>query len=605
MNENGLRLSENALIVLERRYLLRDENGVVVETPEQLFRRVARAIAQVDVSYEGEAEAGRTEEDFFRMMSSLAFLPNSPTLMNAGRKLGQLSACFVLPVDDSLESIFDAVKHTAIIHKSGGGTGFSFSRLRPRNDQVESSHGVSSGPVSFMRVFDMATDTIKQGGTRRGANMGILRVDHPDIEEFIHCKAGGEQFTNFNISVGVTDAFMDAVEKDGEFDLVNPRTGRAVKRVKAKPLFDSITEAAWKNGDPGILFLDAINRSNPTPLAGDIESTNPCGEQPLLPYESCNLGSIDLAALVRDGGIDFGGLKRLVWTAVHFLDNVVDANKFPLERIRAMTRANRKIGLGVMGFADMLIRLNVPYNSEEAVARAEEIMRFIRRESREASAELARWRGNFPNYPGSVYDTPETPFMRNATTTTVAPTGTLSIIAGVSGGIEPIFALAYVRKVLDGKRLIEVHPEFKHRAEAEGFLSDDLMKWIARTGSVQTREDVPAHIRRVFVTAHDIGPEWHIRMQAAFQKHTDNAVSKTINFPADATVEDVRRVYLEAYRAGVKGITIYRYGSRDTQVLNLGSDREDGQTPPVHGPTPCTRPFYPEEQFSEETTCPA
>jgi ribonucleoside-diphosphate reductase alpha chain len=569
-----LPLSPNAVVVLKRRYLKKDDRGEVAEAAPEMFRRVAETIAQVDRIYDHAAEVAATTRKFYEIMSSLAFMPNSPTLMNAGRELGQLSACFVLPVEDDIESIFDAIKHTAIIHKSGGGTGFSFSRIRPENDPVLSTKGVASGPISFMNIFDVATETIKQGGTRRGANMGILRVDHPDIEKFVTCKNDTKRLTNFNISVGLTDAFMDAVLQDQDFPLINPRTRREVTRVKAAALFDLIVHSAWATGEPGIIFLDALNRNNPVPHLGEIEATNPCGEQPLLPYESCNLGSLNLAKVVKDGSLDYPALKNLVHTAVHFLDNVIDANRFPLELIKERTQENRKIGLGVMGFADMLLHLGIRYNSDEAVAVAEEVMAFIQKESRVASANLAERRGNFPHYNGSRYDGNGLGRMRNATTTTIAPTGTISIIAGCSSGIEPLFAVSYVRRVLEGTELIEVHPYFEELARRRGFYSPELMRQIAQTGSIRDLKEIPQNIRRLFVTAHEVTPQWHIRLQAAFQKYTDNAVSKTVNFPHQATPEDVRQVYLTAFEMGLKGVTIYRDGSRDQQVLSFGAAKQ-------------------------------
>ena len=582
-------LTQNAITVLEKRCLARDEEGRVVETPEELFRRVARHVAAADALYgNGESGVADTEREFYELMASLDFLPNSPTLMNAGLKLGQLSACFVLPVGDSMEEIFDAVKYAAIIHKSGGGTGFSFSNLRPKGDVVGTTGGVSSGPITFMAPFDAATETVKQGSKRRGANMGIMRVDHPDILEFIRCKDNSEKLNNFNISVGLTDAFMEAVEEDEEFNLINPRTTKAVSRLRAKAVFDTIVKQAWKNGEPGIVFIDRINATNPTPGIGEIESTNPCGEQPLLPYESCNLGSINLAAMAQDGEVDRNKLKRTVWKAVHFLDNVIDVNKYPLKIIEDVTKANRKIGLGMMGWADMLIQLGIPYNSDRAVELADELMGFIQAEARQASCALAGERGVFPNYEQSIYR--DEIQLRNATVTTIAPTGSLSIIAGCSSGIEPLFAVSFVRNVLEGARMIEVNPCFKKMMEDLGLYSDSLIESIAETGSIRGFDEIPEDIRRVFVTAHDLAPDDHVRMQAAFQKNVDNAVSKTVNLPKTATTEDVASTYIQAYKSGCKGVTIYRDGTRENQVLSTTKSSETASTSRVRAILPKKRP---------------
>ena len=568
-------LSKNAKIVLEKRYLKKDQTGNIIETPEDLFARVAGSIAAADTQFDSNADVKVTKKKFLKLLSRLWFLPNSPTLMNAGRSLGQLAACFVLPIDDSMESIFETLKHTAMIHKSGGGTGFSFSRIRPENDVVLSTAGISSGPISFMSVFDVATETVKQGGTRRGANMGVLRVDHPDIETFIESKNDYTRLNNFNISVALTNRFMTALEKDAEYDLINPRTGKSVQCTAAKKIFAAIVRSAWQTGEPGVIFIDRINEKNPVPNLGEIEATNPCGEQPLLPNESCTLGSINLSKMVTDEKLNLNRLKKTVHDAVHFLDNVIEVNKYPLPIIETMSKATRKIGLGVMGFADMLIKMGIPYDSDAAVSEAEKIMALITEESRNASAALAKNRGNFPQYKGSVFDTDSTPFMRNATTTTIAPTGTISIIAGTSSGIEPIFAVAHVRRVLDGKTLPEMHPLFIQIARKERFFGKGLAAEIAKIGSVQHVATVPESIKGLFRASHDISAEWHVKIQAAFQKYTDNAVSKTVNFPSDASLEDVERVYRLAFESGCKGVTIYRYGSRDKQVLNLGTENRE------------------------------
>jgi ribonucleoside-diphosphate reductase alpha chain len=645
-SSRSIGLSANALVVLERRYLAKDVQGNVVETPEELFRRVARNIALAEeqgsrnkehrnreqgearsflfLVPEGQDPREYWENSFYELMSSLRFLPNSPTLGNAGRPLQQLSACFVLPVEDSMVSIFDAVKQTALIHQSGGGTGFAFSRLRPSGDLVSSSGGVASGPVSFMRVFDAATEAIKQGGTRRGANMAILDARHPDIEEFISLKGDMVSLTNFNISVAVDEHFMRAVESDTEYELVNPRIGEVTGRRRARAIFEQIVANAWRNGDPGLVFLDRINVDNPTPALGAMEATNPCGEQPLLPYESCNLGSLNLARFVsnkqqatgnkaavdnkhqlrgdKGGGpgepdargllpvaeVDWDALAVAIPVAVRFLDNVIDMNEYPVEEIDVQTKLTRKIGLGVMGFADMLFQLGVPYDSEEALQLADRLMAFIREHADAASEALAAERGVFPSWQESIYGPGADrqanrevvrPF-RNSTRTTVAPTGTLSIIADCTGGIEPAFALAFTRQHnLDPRskkpvRLTEVNPVFEGVAKARGFYSSELVEHLAAGGSLRERLEIPEDVRRLFITAHQIEPDWHVRMQAAFQRHVDNAVSKTINFPQQATIADVAEAYMLAYREGCKGITIYRDGSRSGQVLSHIADGE-------------------------------
>ena len=572
-------LSENALTVLNRRYLKKDKNGNVIETPKEMFWRVAGAVAEGENKVAGGLDPATAAQDFYRMMAALDFIPNSPTLMNAGRSLGQLAACFVLPVEDTMEAIFEAVKNAALVHKSGGGTGFSFSRLRSKGSMVQSTAGTASGPVSFMTVFNAATETIKQGGTRRGANMGILRVDHPDIRDFITCKKDMVSITNFNISVAVTDQFMEALENGDKYDLKDSNNSDVVRSEDAREIFDLITENTWLNGDPGIIFIDEINRHNTTPNVGEIEATNPCGEQPLLPYESCNLGSINLNNMVADSHIDWDRLRQTVRLAVRFLDDVIEVNKYPIDEIRVRTFANRKIGLGVMGFADMLYLLSIPYDSEEALGIARKVMKFIQDEGRHMSDELAGERGPFPNLDGSAFDKPT----RNATVTTIAPTGTISMIGDVSGGVEPNFALVYVKRVMDDDRLLYVNNRFEEAARSGGFYSQELMEKIAEGKHLSDLEDVPEEAKRVFVTAHDVTPEYHIRMQSAFQEYCENAVSKTINFPYDSTVEDVRKSYMLAWRLKCKGITIYRDGSRSGQVLNAGTSeaKKDSDVKPA------------------------
>lgn len=575
--EDDLKLPLNAIVILAARYLRRDENRNIVETTNQLFRRVAKAVASADKLYgKTNEEVAQTEEMFYQKMTHFEFLPNSPTLMNAGTGLGQLSACFVIPVEDSMESIFNALKCAALVHKTGGGTGFSFSKLRPQNDVVKSTGGVASGPLSFISVFDAATNVIKQGGKRRGANMGILRVDHPDILDFIVIKENEGRLNNFNISVALTDKFMDATQNDKEYELINPRNGKVVETLRARVIWNLIAMMAWKNGEPGIIFIDKVNRQNPTPYVGAIEATNPCGEQPLLPFESCNLGSINLSKIVSNGRIDWKTLREAVRMAVHFLDNVIDVNRYPLEEIGKMTKGNRKIGLGVMGFADMLIQMGVPYNSQKALTIAKNVMKFIRDEGVKMSVELAKERGSFPNFRGTVWESSGYEMIRNATITTVAPTGTISEIAGCSGGIEPIFSVSYVRNVAEslGQALKVINPYFERMAIQQGIYSDELIKKISKTTSISHIEEIPEKIRKVFVTAHDLTPEWHVRMQAAFQKYTQNAVSKTVNFPNSATPHDIEEVFWLAYELGCKGVTVYRDGSRERQILHISKPGE-------------------------------
>jgi len=568
------KLKESALIILQARYLVRNERNEIVETPQGLFERVAIAVAEGEKNFPKSKDRWEDyAEKFYELMASLDFLPNSPTLMNAGRPLGQLSACFVLPVEDSLDSIFETLKYTALIHKSGGGTGFNFSRIRPKGDVVFSTSGVASGPVSFMKVFDAATEAIKQGGKRRGANMGILNIDHPDIEEFVTIKSNPKELTNFNISVAITDAFIRSLKKEEDFSLINPRTGKEVRKVSAKALFDLICKKAWETGDPGLIFIDRINEYNPTPHLGNIEATNPCGEQPLLPYESCNLGSINLSNFVRNGEIEWERLRETVHLAVRFLDDVIEVNRFPIPQIAKITSLTRKIGLGVMGFADMLIKLRISYAEERAQSLAEKIMSFISEESVKASAKLAEERGSFPSFPGSLWDKRGYPPLRNATTTTIAPTGTLSLIAGVSSSIEPLFGIYYERKTLGGVVLKEFHPLFEEVLAQEGYNEkeiEEIKEEIKEKGLISLT-GVKEKIKKLFLTSFEISPEVHLAIQRAFQKYTHNAVSKTINLPESTTPEDIKKIFLKAYEWGLKGITVYRYGSKPEQVIYIKS----------------------------------
>ena len=584
MKRKKARLREPALIVLKQRYLLKNENNEIIETPEDLFERVAKAVASAEANFSKDPNICEIyAEKFYDLMVNLDFLPNSPTLMNAGCPLGQLSACFVLPIEDSLDSIFETLKFTALIHKSGGGTGFSFSNLRPKGDIVASTQGVASGPLSFIKVFDSATEAIKQGGKRRGANMGILRIDHPDIEEFIIAKREEKILTNFNLSVAITDHFMEALEKGEKFPLINPRNKKIVKYIDPKRIFSLIAESAWECGDPGVIFIDTINRYNPTPHLGKIEATNPCGEQPLLPFESCNLGSINLANFVEDGKINWEDLKEVIHLAVRFLDNVIEINRFSIPQINKITKLNRKIGLGVMGFADFLIKLNISYAEPKAIALAERVMKFINEESVKASQKLAIERGNFPAYPGSIWDKPDTPFMRNATTTTIAPTGSISLIAGVSSGIEPLFGVYYERKTLGNIIIKEFHPLFIEILEKENYSENEIKSILeeVKEKGILKNIKLPERIKKLFVTTYEISPDQHLAIQEAFQKYTHNAVSKTINLPKEATVENIKTIYLKAYKLGLKGVTVFRYGSKSEQVIYIGGAEEREPTCPI------------------------
>ena len=562
--------------MLQKRYLLKGEEGDIIETPEGMFKRVSKAVASADNLY-CNGDTDKAEKEFYQVMSRLEFLPNSPTLMNAGTPINQLSACFVIYIKDSMEGIFNALKHMALIHKSGGGVGFSFSKIRPKGDVVKSTKGVASGPTSFMKIFNVATDVIKQGGRRRGANMGILDVRHPDILEFITLKEHEGVLTNFNISVAVDNEFMNAAINNEEYSLINPRNGKHVKKLNAGKVFDIIVNTAWKCGDPGIIFIDEINRKNAIPDAGKIEATNPCAEQPLLNYESCNLGSINLTKMLKSNEIDYNKLKSVVETAVHFLDNVIDVNDFPISKVETETLKNRKIGLGIMGFAEMLIMLKIPYDSQDALDTAEEIMEFITYHARRTSAKLGKLRGSFPNFKGSIYNKEGFAAMRNATVTTIAPTGTISIIADATSGIEPLFAVSFIRDVMEGEKLLEVNKLFENTAKKEGFYNKELMTKIAKKGSIQNMDEINESIQKIFPTAHEIDPHWHVKMQAAFQKHVDNAVSKTVNLPESASPEDVKEIMLMAYKLKCKGITVYRYGSKEKQVLYLNSYQDDNK----------------------------
>ena len=569
------KLSYNALKILKERYLMKDENGAIAETPLGMFRRVAHNVAKADKIY-NDFDPKKSEEIFNEAMDNLYFLPNSPTLMNAGTQMQQLSACFVLPIEDSIESIYMALRNAAIIHQSGGGTGFSFSGLRPKGDIIGSTRGPSSGPKSFIELFDKSTEIIKKGGRRRGANMGVLRVDHPDVLDFINAKENTEVLTNFNLSVGLTSKFIQALKRDNMYDLINPKTGEVVRKLPAREVFDLIATMAWKNGEPGILFLDTINKENPLASLGEIKTTNPCGEVPLLPYESCNLGSINLYHMVEGKEVDYEKLRKTVWLAIHFLDNVIEMNKYPLKEIETITKANRKIGLGVMGFSDMLYRLGIKYDSEEGLKFAEKLIGCIYEEAKKASIELAKRRGVFTNWKKSKY-VEEGIKLRNGTLLSIAPTGTLSMIADCSGSIEPNFALSYIKRVMGGEEFLFVNKHFADVARERGFYSEELMKKIANKGSIQSFREIPKDVRDVFVTSHDISAEYHVRMQAAFQKHVDNAVSKSVNLRYTAQKDDMANIFKLAHELGCKGITVYRDGSRDNQVLNVEYDKNLSQ----------------------------
>ena len=608
--QEQINLSENAIKVLEKRYLKRDTQGNCIEKPADMFRRVADTVAKGDLKYGAtKDDVKKLSDRFYDAITNCQFMPNSPTLMNAGRELGQLAACFVLPIEDSLEGIFETIKNTALIHQSGGGTGFSFSRLRPKNDVVHSTMGISSGPVSFMEVFNAATEAVKQGGTRRGANMGILRVDHPDILEFIDCKADNNKLNNFNISVAITDKFMEAYFNNEDYDLVNPHTKKTTGKLNAKFVFDKIVDSAWRNGEPGIVFIDTMNYDNPTPQIGTIESTNPCGEVPLLPYEACNLGSINLNKMVKENNdgtcsVDWNLLAKTTRTAIRFLDNIITINKYPLPQIAEMVNNNRKIGLGIMGWADMLMKIGISYASEQGTKLASQIIEFIDYESKCESIELSKERGRFANFKGSIYDSEHYLYnkykdksagkisdeqwkeldnkikkfgIRNATTTCIAPTGTISMIAGASGGIEPLFGLVFSRLILDNTEMLEINPIFKNYMIKHNLYSEELMKKIAIDGSIVHINNIPEDVKKIFVTAHDVTPYWHVKMQAAFQLHTDNAVSKTVNFVESATRDDIKETYILAYKSHLKGITVYRNNSRTFQPMNLKKEEKKSE----------------------------